>query len=133
MKPPPPMPHAIGSTTPSMAAAATAASVALPPRASVSIAVWLARRSTVAAAPPRPTRVGGSEAGAAAGVTAAIAMAATAAAITRMRRSFPERRSFTPRLLEPHPGLAGTREPVRHPHALPAAHRAVVVRQAQAV
>ena len=51
MKPPPPMPHENGSVTPSTAAAATAASTALPPALSVSIAAWVPSASTVAAAP----------------------------------------------------------------------------------
>src|SRR6185369_7757126 len=58
MKPPPPMPHEKGSVTPSIAAAATAASMAFPPPLSVSIAAQVPRWSTVAAAPPFPTAVG---------------------------------------------------------------------------
>ena len=58
MNPPPPMPHEYGSVTPSTPAAATAASMALPPWRSVSIAAWVPARSTVAAAPPLPTAVG---------------------------------------------------------------------------
>jgi hypothetical protein len=38
MKPPPPIPHENGSVTPSTAAEATAASIALPPRRRMSIA-----------------------------------------------------------------------------------------------
>ena len=52
MKPPPPTPHENGSVTPSTPAAATAASIALPPFLSVSIAACVAIRSTLAAAPP---------------------------------------------------------------------------------
>src|SRR5437763_644691 len=61
MKPPPPMPATYGSVTPSVALAATAASTALPPRRSTSMAVRVASRSTLAAAPPLPT-AGGEEA-----------------------------------------------------------------------
>ena len=59
MKPPPPMPHENGSVTPSTPAAATAASTALPPAFSVSIAACVASVSTLAAAPPVPVDVGG--------------------------------------------------------------------------
>ena len=58
MKPPPPMPAENGSVTPSTPAAATAASTALPPLRSMSIAACVASRSTVAAAPPEPIAVG---------------------------------------------------------------------------
>ncbi len=58
MKPPPPMPAENGSVTPSTPAAATAASTALPPDRSVSMAASVARTSTVAAAPPVPIAVG---------------------------------------------------------------------------
>ena len=58
MKPPPPMPQEYGSVTPSTLAAATAASMALPPERSTSMAAEVARTSTVAAAPPRPVAVG---------------------------------------------------------------------------
>src|SRR5215208_1119144 len=58
MNPPPPMPHEYGSVTPSTPAAATAASIAFPPRRNVRIAAWVPSRSTVAAAPPLPTAVG---------------------------------------------------------------------------
>ena len=58
MKPPPPMPHENGSVTPRTAAAATAASTALPPLRSVRIAARVPARSTLAAAPPLPTAVG---------------------------------------------------------------------------
>ena len=54
MKPPPPMPHEYGSVTPRTAAAATAASTALPPLRSVSIAASVPSTSTVAAAPRVP-------------------------------------------------------------------------------
>src|SRR4051812_41629173 len=54
MNPPPPMPATYGSVTPRVAAAATAASTALPPRRSTSIADRVASWSTVAAAPPVP-------------------------------------------------------------------------------
>ena len=59
MKPPPPIPHENGSVTPRTAAAATAASTALPPSRSVSMAACVASVSTVAAAPPVPVAVGG--------------------------------------------------------------------------
>ena len=59
MNPPPPMPHEKGSVTPRTPAAATAASIALPPAFSSSIAACVASRSTVAAAPPVPVDVGG--------------------------------------------------------------------------
>src|SRR3954464_5554906 len=59
MKPPPPTPHENGSVTPSTPAAATAASTALPPAFSVSMAAWVASVSTLAAAPPVPMDVGG--------------------------------------------------------------------------
>ena len=59
MKPPPPIPHEKGSVTPSTPAAATAASMALPPFVSVSIAACVASVSTDAAAPPVPIAVGG--------------------------------------------------------------------------
>src|SRR4051794_23253005 len=55
MKPPPPMPIEYGSTTPSAASPATAASTALPPCLSTSSAAWLAYGSTVATAPFLPT------------------------------------------------------------------------------
>src|SRR5213083_2626629 len=58
MKPPPPMPHEYGSTTPSTLEAAIAASTALPPRRRASIAACVACGSTVAAPPPTPTAVG---------------------------------------------------------------------------
>ena len=63
MKPPPPMPAENGSVTPNTAAAATAPSTALPPWRNVSIAACVARTSTVAAAPPVPTAVGGPDEG----------------------------------------------------------------------
>src|SRR3954454_1695094 len=59
MKPPPPTPHENGSVTPSTPAAATAASTALPPAFSVSMAACVANVSTLAAAPPVPMDVGG--------------------------------------------------------------------------
>ena len=61
MNPPPPIPHENGSVTPSTAAAATAASTALPPRRKMSIPACVASLSTDAAAPPVPTEVGGPE------------------------------------------------------------------------
>ena len=61
IKPPPPTPHENGSVTPSTPAAATAASTALPPSFSVSIAACVAISSTLAAAPPVPIEVGGPE------------------------------------------------------------------------
>src|SRR3954463_1675853 len=59
MKPPPPTPHENGSVTPRTPAAATAASTALPPDFSVSMAACVASVSTLAAAPPVPMDVGG--------------------------------------------------------------------------
>src|SRR5215211_6914840 len=58
MKPPPPMPHEYGSVTPSAAAVAIAASVALPPSLRTCIPTWEASWSTVATAPPVPVAVG---------------------------------------------------------------------------
>src|SRR5690242_14832257 len=52
------MPALYGSVTPSAAAVATAASAALPPRASTSRPTWLASRSTEATAPPDPVMTG---------------------------------------------------------------------------
>src|SRR6478752_6228424 len=48
------MPALYGSVTPSAAAVATAASAALPPRASTSMPTWEASRSTELTAPPEP-------------------------------------------------------------------------------
>src|SRR3954447_6161881 len=106
MKPPPPMPQENGSVTPSTAAAVTAASVALPPRRSVSIAAFVARRSTVAAAPRYPVEVGGAEA-CAVEATASPAMTAVRTAIgERMRGVFPAGGWFTPAGRR-HPRTAG--------------------------
>src|SRR5919197_6752480 len=58
MNPPPPMPQLNGSTTPSTPAAATAPSTALPPCARLSTAAFVARTSTLAAAPPVPRATG---------------------------------------------------------------------------
>src|SRR5437764_6116101 len=55
MKPPPPIPATYGSVTPSAAAAATAASTALPPSRRIWIPACVASGSTVATAPPVPT------------------------------------------------------------------------------
>src|SRR6478735_6796521 len=52
------MPALYGSVTPRAAAVATAASAALPPRASTSRPTWLASRSTEATAPPDPVMTG---------------------------------------------------------------------------
>ena len=52
------MPQLYGSTTPSTAAAAIAASKAFPPFFMTSIAVWVANVSTLAAAPREPSAVG---------------------------------------------------------------------------
>ncbi len=52
------MPAEKGSVTPSVAAAATAASTALPPRRRTSSPTWVAVASTVATAPPYPMAVG---------------------------------------------------------------------------
>src|SRR5919204_1290998 len=54
MNPPPPIPATYGSVTPSTAAAATAASTALPPSLRIAIAARDASVSTLAAAPPVP-------------------------------------------------------------------------------
>jgi hypothetical protein len=54
MKPPPAMAQEYRSVTPMTLAAATAASTALPPLLSISMAAAVARTSMVAAAPPRP-------------------------------------------------------------------------------
>src|SRR5215204_2775591 len=80
MKPPPPTPHENGSVTPSTAAAATAASIAFPPLARMLIAACEANRSTLAAAPPVPVDVGGSDA-ARVGADDATAAATSAASI----------------------------------------------------
>src|SRR3954465_804458 len=82
MKPPPPMPHEYGSTTPSTPDAAIAASTALPPRRRTSIAAWVPCGSTLAAPPPTPTAVGCLVG---AGVWWAAAGAATRAAATTER------------------------------------------------
>src|SRR4029453_14076383 len=58
MNPPPPMPAEYASVTPRVAAAATAASTALPPRRSTSRPAAEASRSTVAIAPPGPVATG---------------------------------------------------------------------------
>src|SRR6266508_2529799 len=58
MKPPPPSPEEYGSVTPRVAAAATAASTALPPWRSTASPAWEASRSTVEIAPPVPRAVG---------------------------------------------------------------------------
>ena len=78
MKPPPPIPQLYGSTTPSTAAAAIAASKAFPPFvACTSIAACVASGSTLAAAPREPSAVGvfswAAATGAASPVTAATA------------------------------------------------------------
>src|SRR5262245_11784344 len=78
MKPPPPTPHENGSVTPRTAAVVTAASMALPPLFSVSIAACVASVSTDAAAPPVPIDVGGPDGATAA--DAATASTQTAAA-----------------------------------------------------
>src|SRR5437764_11785087 len=59
MKPPPPMPQLNGSVTPSVAAAATAASIALPPWLRMAIADCEAFSLMVATAPPVPVETGG--------------------------------------------------------------------------
>jgi hypothetical protein len=50
----PPRPALTGSTNPSIAFAATAASTAEPPRLSISMATWVARGCAVPAAPEQP-------------------------------------------------------------------------------
>src|SRR5262245_30680661 len=101
MNPPPPIPHENGSVTPSTPAAATAASTAFPPLRSMSIAAWVASRSTVAAAPPVPIAVGSLTA--AADVAPVVSAAAASAAVTRRdnsnrgtRRIAPPRRRGKP-------------------------------------
>src|SRR5438045_3630827 len=71
------MPAENGSVTPSVAAAATAASTALPPWRSTSSPVRVASASTVATAPPKPVATGPS------GWLAASAGAAPVSAVTR--------------------------------------------------
>ena len=83
MKPPPPMPAENGSVTPSTAAAVTAASTALPPCRSVSIAASVASVSTVAAAPPVPVDVGGPDGAVSAATIPATTAAPSANATTR--------------------------------------------------
>ena len=83
MKPPPPIPHEKGSVTPRTAAAVTAASTALPPRRSVSIAAW-SRAVDVAAAPPVPTDVGGPIGAGSAAATIPTATAAITVSATTM-------------------------------------------------
>jgi hypothetical protein len=58
MKPPPPMPQLNGSVTPNVAAAATAASIALPPLFRISSADSDALALMVATAPPVPVATG---------------------------------------------------------------------------
>ncbi len=101
MKPPPPRPHENGSVTPSTAAAATAASTALPPAFSVSMAAWLARVSTLAAAPPFPIDVGGPN-----GATAADAGTPTTSPTTKSRMA------ITRRMVPPLARFGGRRVPL---------------------
>ena len=89
MKPPPPTPHENGSVTPSTPAAVTAASMALPPFFSVSIAACVASVSTYAAAPPVPIDVGGPD-----GATAADA--ATPKTSTKTKSSATNALRMTP-------------------------------------
>src|SRR3954451_24496731 len=88
MKPPPPTPHEYGSTTPSTAAAVTAASIAFPPRRSTLMAARVATGSTVAAAPRVPSAVGAFGGAVAAGAAAVerVRSAAAMAAATEIRR-----------------------------------------------
>jgi len=58
MKPPPPTPQLKGSVTPSVAAAATAASTALPPLFRIASAACEAGSLIVATAPPVPLATG---------------------------------------------------------------------------
>ncbi len=58
MKPPPPMPQLNGSVTPRVAAAATAASIALPPWFRIASAALEAGSLMVATAPPLPVATG---------------------------------------------------------------------------
>src|SRR3954453_23726520 len=94
MNPPPPTPHEKGSVTPRTPAAATAASTALPPAFSVSMAACVASVSTLAAAPPVPMDVGGPF-----GATAADA--ATPNTSTNTKSSASVKRRISP----PPPGL----------------------------
>src|SRR5512132_378133 len=95
MKPPPPMPHEYGSTTPSTDAAPTAASTALPPWRRTPIAARVACWSTLAAAPPAPTAVG-CLAGVGDDWCAAAGAARTARSMRRMHDPYPWRRTLTP-------------------------------------
>ena len=105
MKPPPPIPLENGSVTPSTAAAVTAASTALPPWRSVSIAAWVAWRSTVAAAPPLPVAVAGPVAGCAAAAPEAaarvIVIASSGATARRVRVFMPSELPEMPALEAP--------------------------------
>src|SRR5438270_3016132 len=108
MKPPPPMPATYGSVTPRVALAATAASTALPPSRSTSMAVRVASRSTLAAAPPVPTAVGcWAEAGGAETPTSEAGTSASAAS-----------HADTPhcRIAAAVPGLRGPKTRVGHLH-----------------
>src|SRR5205823_4321074 len=83
MKPPPPIPATYGSLTPSAAAAATAASIALPPSRKIWIPARVASGSTVATAPPVPTATGCFDGAGAAVVPAANAAPTTPATSAR--------------------------------------------------
>src|SRR5579863_3263956 len=99
MKPPPPGPATNGIVTPMVDAAATAASMALPPRLSTEMAASLAFRSMEAAPPPVPTAVGCFPAAVAAAPGAALARdgtAATSAARADRAETQAKRRMCTP-------------------------------------
>src|SRR5580765_6457801 len=111
MKPPPPTPHENGSVTPSTPAAVTAASMALPPFFSVSIAACVASVSTDAAAPPVPIDVGGPDGATAAdAATTSTHAAAATNATKRSDNRFRLISSFPPRLAR---FLTGTVAPFR--------------------
>src|SRR5215470_5074417 len=85
------MPDANGSVTPSVAAAATAASTAFPPRRRTSRPTAVAVGSTVATAPPYPIAVGSRSAAACAdtGAVSRPSAATEASAIVRRNRIVP--------------------------------------------
>src|SRR3954447_4867290 len=85
MKPPPPIPATYGSVTPSAAAAATAASIALPPSRRICIPACVASGSTVATAPPVPVATPCLDGCGAAGALAPATSTAATAATTRTR------------------------------------------------
>src|SRR3954453_9699474 len=110
MKPPPPRPATYGSVTPSVALAATAASIAFPPLLRIWIAVLVASRSTEAAAPPVPVATACDCAPAAAGKASATNAAAIAIHRCAIPGGYPEdpRRNSATGAPEAAVGLAGT-------------------------